>query len=88
LLNNLPAFKPVFLCYAGWGMKCLARARFLGKIRAEHSEVWRFSPKPRSGQTLLGRHKHVITFACKAQEYRLPCVFLKEMVCMKKGEVV
>jgi hypothetical protein len=57
-------------------MKCSARARFLGKIRAERSEVWRFSPKPRSGLTLLGRQEHEITFACEVQEYRILSVFL------------
>jgi hypothetical protein len=29
-------------------------SRFLWKIRAERSEVWRFSAKPRSGLTLTG----------------------------------
>jgi hypothetical protein len=38
------------------------KARFQGKIQAERSEVWRFSPEPRSGPTLTGR-EHESTFA-------------------------
>jgi len=43
-------------------------SRFFGKIRAERSEVWRFSQKRRSRLTLTSRKRHSDTFAQRKGE--------------------
>jgi hypothetical protein len=45
-------------------------SRFLRKIRAERSEVWRFSAKPRSGPTLTGPERHSGIFAQRKGDFR------------------